>query len=739
MIRQSSPPRAANRARLSRRTPAKPHPAAQPRPLETPPNSKRSCWAALAILALFAAGFWQFALLDIVATPAGERVNNGRNATFFAVHINPYYTFSEDFHLYVVRAKRILDRGWTDSPLASRPGERASYAAPLQAALGMIAAQTDGKPVPYTAFMFALLGTAWCGLFLAARRWLPDSVSTRSILVAVLITVLFESLGGLTNRELEYAQWPVHRGLRLSTMAWTSPLALAASLAATSLLFDRRKYRSTAIALGLMLLMLAASDNWAFVTAFGTTGIVASILAAMALFVGCRRERLENGWKSVALLAVALGIVAAIHLVLGGAMTEDALVRGGMGKAWLSIPEPPDAPAFWGPVRRYCWTLVAMLGVVCIRLRIAGSRDDRQASASVALQPPDRQRLRILASGAVPVAAVLVLVPTLFLFVGMEQYHAFQFIWRAEYCIAFAVVLLASEFVKLALRHYAATPRIARRWEIAATLLVVVPLLGYHNYRIYRFVTRTAASEFFLTEDEEHLRDWLRSQPADHVRSLATASHELNYLCAYWTNADLLLPEGFPYHNAGSDEEIENRMTDLLRLYRATPDAWRTFNLHGHSDDQWSWHESRLRSAREGYSYYLMHRAHSIRGHTDPFDWARAPCESEKGTTALVAELRRREDRSRKIAAQVRHGTPIAAVEMVDRIARKLVERPGTPPRPDVIVVDEVSRALGEPDFRGYRRAFAHGTLEAWVRDDALAAKSQSALSGECHCWLVQQ
>lgn len=723
MIRQTTAPRAGKREHFARRRFPKPRPAAEPLPLATPPGRGRSFWASLTLLAIFAAGFGQFALLNCFAAPAGERVNDGREPTFFAVHINPYYTLSEDFHLYVVRAKRILDRGWTDSPLASRPDERASYAAPVQAALGMIAAQTDGKPAPYTAFMVAVILAAWCGLFLAARRWSSATVSTRSILVAVLVTVLFESIGGLSNRELEYAQWPVHRGLRLSTMAWTSPLVLAVSLAATSLLFDRRRSASTAIATGLMLVVLAGSDNWAFVTAFGTTGLVVAALLAMEVVSRRRGQRLENTLKTIALLSAALAAVAAVHHVLGGAMTGDALVRGGMGRAWLSIPQPPDAPEFWGVLRRYGWLLAAMFAVACLRVRVGGSRTEREATASVAFDRPALDRLRILSAGAIPIAAVLAIVPALFLFVGMEQYHAFQFIWRVEYCLLFAVALLASEFVKLALRHYAESPRTGRRWEVLATLLVVLPLLGYHNYRIYRFITRTAASEFFLTADEERLRDWLRSRPAEQTRSLATASHELNYLCAYWTNADLLLPEGFPYHNAGSNDEIETRMADLLRLYRATPQDWTQFNLHLHSDDQWSWHESRLRSAREGYSYYLMHRAHSIRGHTDPYDWARSRCASEKGTTALVAELRRREDRSRKIAANVRHGTPIAAVELVDRVARRLEEREDVPPpRPDVIIVDEVSRALGEPDFRGYRRAFAHGTLEAWVRDDDAAA-----------------
>jgi hypothetical protein len=115
----------------------------------------------------------------------------------------------------------------------------------------------------------------------------------------------------------------------------------------------------------------------------------------------------------------------------------------------------------------------------------------------------------------------------------------------------------------------------------------------------------------------------------------------------------------------------------------------------------------------------LMHRGLSASGHTDPYHWARPRCESEKGTTALMAELRRREDRARQVAAQVRHGTPIAAIEMTQRVAHKLAERDHLPaPRPDIILVDEVSRGLGTPDLIGYRRAFVHGSIEAWERVD---------------------
>ena len=163
---------------------------------------------------LYALSFLQFGWLDRWAAQAGERVNNGRHATFFAVDINPYYVFSEDFHLYVVRAKRILDRGWTDSPLYATDHQKPSYAAPLPAALMMVAVATDGRPLPYALFIVGVLAIAWGVLYVAAARWLNKSVSPLSVPIAVLVTVLFESLGNLAHPASELPVGPSISGLR---------------------------------------------------------------------------------------------------------------------------------------------------------------------------------------------------------------------------------------------------------------------------------------------------------------------------------------------------------------------------------------------------------------------------------------------------------------------------------------------------------------------------------------------
>src|SRR5262245_28881527 len=111
------------------------------------PYTWRRWIVPLAVIVLFAAGILHFARLQWFRLPAEERVNNGEQPTFFAFHILPSFNFSEDFYLYYVRAKRIADRGWSDSLLYSRPDEGTNLAAPVQVGLSKLAIMTDGRPV----------------------------------------------------------------------------------------------------------------------------------------------------------------------------------------------------------------------------------------------------------------------------------------------------------------------------------------------------------------------------------------------------------------------------------------------------------------------------------------------------------------------------------------------------------------------------------------------------------------
>lgn len=684
-----------------------------PRPEANTAMRRRVFWSCLLLVCAFAAGFFQFGLADRLAVPPDKRVNDGEHATFFAVHINPYFIFSEDFHLYAVRAKRILDRGWTDSPLASNENEQPNRSAPLQAAVMMLAVATDGRPVPYSFFVVGMLAIAWSILYMTATRCLPANVSPLTIPVAVMMTVLFESLDGLLHPNGEFGMWPVHRGLRMATLAWTSPLLLSAILATVSLLFRRAHSTGRLILVTILLCALATSDTWAFLLALSCVAVTFLTLGTISVL---RRRPAAEGetrrdWLCAAGLALAAMLALGLHQAISSPMTGDLLTRAGFGPEWQeAATSVGNTRHFQRAARYYGAAVVAFAAIMSIWVVPTISRSPLRFRAEAGLRKPTTGQLHLIALAAIPIGGFVLLVEALAR-MGMDEYHLFQFVWRLQFVLFFCAMLVASEVAKSAIRHWFKDPWRSTRWEVALTALFLLGLLAYHNVRIYKFVSRTVASEFFLTKDEEHLRDWLRERETAWGKySLATASHELNYLCAYWTRADLWLPEGFPYHSAASLDDIERQMTRVLQVYEATPESWLSFNLHRHVWDQWSWGESRLLSARHGYMYYLMHRALLLDGTVAD----RAKTRYPSRTTLHVADLRISHDESLREGRFLQHRSGVAAAERIADRLQNLPARYGV--KPDVILVDEVSRALGTPALTGYVREFKHGELEAWVR-----------------------
>jgi hypothetical protein len=131
----------------------------------------------------------------------------------------------------------------------------------------------------------------------------------------------------------------------------------------------------------------------------------------------------------------------------------------------------------------------------------------------------------------------------------MEYFLYHQLYWRADYCLIFALMLAIGEWLNKGVPVISSrlTTRIRVSWPATVAVLLSA-LFVYHNYAIHRFVQNVAARDFFLTADGEGAIRWLKELDRRHDRyELATASIELNYLSAYWTNADLLLPSGFPF------------------------------------------------------------------------------------------------------------------------------------------------------------------------------------------------
>jgi hypothetical protein len=621
---------------------------------------------------------YHFASLEWHHLPPEQRVNNGTQPTFFAFHIDPYYDFSEDFHLYYVRAKRIAQRGWTDSLLYSRPDARPSYVAPIQVALSSLAIMTDGRPIWYAAYMFFILAMGWTTFLVAARCWLPKNVSSGSLALAVLITVLVEAVEYLFGEPkfASFGIWPLCRGLRMSTMAWTSPMLVAVMIGLSSLLVEQKRWRTTIAALAVMLVLLLGTDNWAFALAWVATGLTTTALAANAALARYRSGKWpEQTRQMVGTLAVVTLATFAIHAKLSSGIQGDVLLRSGFGPQWHGVDQRKDrVPFMW------LWLPIAAIPMIIVWSMIRLELVPTTIKGAVLVRAQALRRSPLWTQIGLLALLPFVTTPALYLilkWIGAEPFLRYQLYWRANYCFLFPLALAVLEWLRISLLSL--KWRVAKHWAIVMAVAVAA-LFVYHDHRVYWYVKYIARKEFFLTADSENLRSWLKDFERTRGRfELATASPELNYLSAYWTNADLLLPSGFPYHNAASNQEIEDRTLQLLHLYHASKKSWLDFSFPAPNSFCDIWPESRVAASGEGYIYHLFHRYMTL---TRPGE----PRFNELERISIGETLR-------------------------DQSKIKL-------PTPDVIILDPVSRALGRPNLDRYTKAFSSGTIEAWVRND---------------------
>jgi hypothetical protein len=208
-------------------------------------------------------------------------------------------------------------------------------------------------------------------------------------------------------------------------------------------------------------------------------------------------------------------------------------------------------------------------------------------------------------------------------------------------------------------------------------IVLLLAFLAVNAHRTELFVREVAAQHAALPRKLERLGAAIRClDRAKLVPEAATASHEINYLLAYWSNANLLLPEGFPLQNAESNTAIEQATADLLHLYGATSDRWRSFAVLNDAVNVSRWERSRVLAERHGYLYHLFHWD----GHRD-----------FRGHVERIAELlHRRQDQ-------------------------------GLPTRqPRVIIVDKVARYFRGPDTTGYIRLLQSEDIDLWFQGTGL-------------------
>lgn len=635
--------------------------------------------AAIVLLALTLAPALLYGALQSYRDAASPVTgpNDGRQATFFAFFNEPYHVFAEDFHLYALRAKRIRDRGWVDNLL---DGESARPSRPknlFQYLIGRLMPATAGEPRPYSFLLFGLLFLSALVLYAALRTCLGHRLGTIACLSITVLYMAFPKYAALFDFLRPYlgasepTVWPGFRLLRLSTYAWSSG-CLAALLVLLASLGEGRRQGAKQLAVSGLLLLFALGDVWSFALA----GIFLAWALAWQLGValsttGARPRRLAFGqWsRRWATLLAAGSAILLLFWWLNGGGSADLLERAGLGPGWRGAGGfRLDLSVSWlsGFLVRSGFLMLPLAGLF---LTLRGWR-----------RP---QPFRIAGLGLAATVTVLLVAP----FLGVHEYQMVQFYDRIEMALLLGLLVAAAHAVCDALQRPPGDTNRARqghrlaRLAAGMALAVIVAYAATAAHRTDLFIRNVLAQHGALPARLEALRPVLRCL-ASHGRlaRVATLSPELNHLIAFWTDADMALPVGFPLHNRQPNAAIETRMAELLDLYRVPVETWRSFPIAAQGDSTVSWKRSRLLAARQSYIYFLFHYAGS-------FDHA--------GRVEAVA--RRLEARRR--AAQAA-------------------------PRPAVIIEDAVSRHLGRPDLDGYVLVWRQGDLSVW--------SSSEAAVGEC-------
>lgn len=499
--------------------------------------------------------------------------NNGRIATAFAVHINPYHMFSEDFHLYFLRARRIARFGFVSDILEPSQSRRYDFRNIIQV-LVCLPMALWGHTIPiYAGFIWLYLALAYSSLYAVNYRLVKDSAFALLSCAAV-----FLALGS--------------RGLRVSTYLLSVPVLIAGlSMLIFGVLLKteapptvKRLFPVT-----FLLAVLGLWDVWSFLFlffAFVVFGTCYSFIQIKGAGHGVLKKVMHTG--GVFSLAMAPVLTA---VLINRPAHEDLLKRAG-----FFVSNTVDF-SYLEPVNLL--KTVLLYGGAALLLR--GLKSVFFAVSAL-----------LLFSFAVVVSfSVFILRMEPYAF--SHFYVLFQVVWLWWLCIsvfspapftfqAHLNVLLAWCSPRGSLVLFSAA---WRRFLYAACVVLFLCL----GFRFYRFSPQERYPQFAIPRKYEELIQYLNTSVKEQkARSLLTLSHELNLLLAYHTDFDLLLPEGFPLYSSKTNQEVFDRMAAISHFLDISPVHWGVFLRQDIPQAQLIWVLDRELSEGANYLYYLFHR-----------------------------------------------------------------------------------------------------------------------------------
>jgi len=495
-------------------------------------------------------------------SPTEHWVNDGTIATTFSWHSNPFDIVSEDFHLYLLRAKRMwelgMDRDIMDGQKFSNIDFRNVVQVILNSPAALFCSNTTQLSYLYIFYFTCIIGLIWYS-FKEKGSW-----PIYSFLGTIVILFSFSD-----------------RIYRMGTTLFSGPLLLFLLALQMSVLLEKKsnepilKLQTRPLKIwgsSLILLFLLFLDIWA-----ACTGLFLAGISILILFDS------KNFKKSLnSILAILIPLLIFV-LITRNLFNEDALLR--TGNNFNENDYGKIVNEFFN------FHLNKKLLVINI-LMVLFSRSKKHI-------------LLFLISLFTPITLALLWT---FIF-NIEITQIFHFYHFQNSILAWIAIhsLINFEFEKKLIFN-------SVKWVGVFTPI----LLGITFYKPFFYKMRQQSIE--NKSDGTHgFASWANTQAiekliaqtkmeTDQKDNIATISYEVAYALAFNSSAKILLPSGFPLHSQKSNMEMATAYMSVGQTLGIHRDSLIQYSSFKHPMEQSNWDQGRVNSEKAGFAYNLFHR-----------------------------------------------------------------------------------------------------------------------------------
>ncbi len=487
--------------------------------------------------------------------PTEHWVNDGAVASAFTWHSNPFDIVSEDFHLYLLRAKRMWELGWNKDIMDGQKFSHIDFRNFLQVLLAspvaLFCSNTDQLAYFYIFYFTCIIGLIWYS-FREKGRW-----PIYSFLGTIVILFSFSD-----------------RIYRMGTTMFSGPLLLLLVSIQMSLMIDKKSQNRQLKIWGssLVLIFLLFLDIWA--ACFGL------FLAGISILINLDSKDFKKSINSI--IAILLPLLIFV-LMTQNLMSKDAILRAGN-----NFNEND-----YGKIVNEFFNFHLNKKLLAINiLMVIFSRSKKHI-------------LFFMISLLTPITLALLWT----LIFNIEITQIFHFYHFQNSVLAWIAIhsMIHFEFEKKLI------------YESVKWVGIMTPiLLGIFIYKpfFYKLGQQSIENKSVGTQG---YASWANSRAIEKLitqtktktkqqDNIATISYEVAYALAFNSSAKILLPSGFPLHSQKSNLGLATAYMSIGKKLGIPKDSLIHYPNFEHPKEQTNWDQGRVKSERDGFAYNLFHR-----------------------------------------------------------------------------------------------------------------------------------